>query len=177
MWSAVRKTIIHALLILAAYLMQHNLFAAIGLIRTTPNLLLLITVASGLIEGRTEGMLTGFFCGILADMFGGSILGYQALILTATGYFCGFFTPYFDMDMITLPLGVLAVSDFIYGFYIYVTRFLIRGRFGLFAYLRLVILPEMIYTLVILVIVYRLLLRVFRLCGNDGKRRSAEPFD
>lgn len=166
-----------AVLILGAFLLQNNFFAAINLITTTPNLLLLLTVTSGLFHGKVTGVLVGFFSGLLADMFGGTVLGQYALIYSLLGYGCGYFTPYFDLDLITLPLVVCAGSELLYGLYIYVTCFLMRGRFHLLFYLKSIILPETVYTLVILVVSYRFLYFVNRRMEELSKRRSADQFD
>lgn len=177
MWSIVRRCVIMAVLILAAFLLQNNFFAAISLIDTTPNLLLLLTVTSGLLHGKVTGVLVGFFSGLMMDIFGGSVLGQYALIYSLLGYGCGYFTPYFDLDLITLPMLVCVGCELIYGLYVYITGFLVRGRFHLFFYLKSIILPEAVYTLVILVISYRFLVFINRKMEEAFKRRSADQFD
>ena len=109
------RIVVTGLLILAAFLLQNNIFAAVLLIRTTPNLLLLVTVTFGLLHGKLTGLAVGFFAGLLMDMFGGTLLGQYALILSVLGYVCGFFTPYFFLEYVTLPMGVCAVCELIYG--------------------------------------------------------------
>jgi len=174
MKSMVFRTVVTGMVILAAFLFQNNIFAAIPLIRTTPNLLLLVTVSFGLLHGRLTGLWVGFFSGLLMDVFGGTLLGQYALILSVLGYGCGFFTPYFFLDFITLPMGVCAVCEIFYGLYVYVTGFLLRGRLDIAYYFRAVILPELIYTVVVLVIVYRFLMFVNHRLEAVSKRRSAD---
>jgi rod shape-determining protein MreD len=177
MWSIVRKCVVMALLVFAAFFLQNNFFAAIHLIDTTPNLLLMLTVVFGLLQGKMTGVLLGFFSGLLFDMFGGTVLGQYALIYSVIGYACGYFTPYFNMDMVTLPMLVCAGGELIYGLYMYITCFLIRGKFHFFFYLRTIMIPELIYTLVMLVITYRFLLFVDSKLEETSKRRSADQFD
>ena len=43
-----------------------------------------------------------------------------------------------------------------YGLYQYITTFLIRGRIHFFFYLRRIIIPEMIYTVILAVFIYQL---------------------
>lgn len=176
MKAVIQRTIVTGLLILAAFLLQNNIFAAIPLVETTPNLLLLVTISLGLLHGKVSGLLVGFFAGILMDIFGGELLGQYALILCLLGYGCGFFTPYFYMDSLLLPMGVCAVAELLYGMYIYIFGFLLRGRFDIGYYVSRIILPEIIYTVIVLVVVYRFLMFVNRRLELAAKRRSTEHF-
>ena len=53
-----------------------------------------------------------------------------------------------------------AVTDFIYSMYIYVFGFLLRGRLEFGIYFTQIILPEIIYTVLITLIFYRLLFKI-----------------
>ena len=61
------------------------------------------------------------------------------------------------MDDYTIPIILVSVSDFLYGFFYYLFLFLLRNRLNLFFYLRRIILPELIYTVVVSIILYKLL--------------------
>ncbi len=177
MKAILRRTLVTGVIILAAFLLQNNIFAAISLIRITPNLLLLVTVTFGLLHGKLTGLAVGFFAGLLADAFGGTLLGQYALILSVLGYGCGFFTPYFYLDSVVLPMGVCAACELIYGLYVYVFAFLFRGRFNIGFYFTNIILPETVYTVAVLVVVYRFLVFVNRKLEEAAKRRSTDKFD
>ena len=176
MKAVIQRVLVTALLIMVAFLLQNNIFAAIPLVNTTPNLLLLVTISLGLLHGQVSGLLVGFFAGLLLDIFGGDVLGQYALILGLLGYGCGFFNPYFYMDSLLLPLGACAVAELFYGMYIYVFGFLLRGRFDIGYYFGRIILPETIYTMIVLVVVYRFLMFVNRRLELASKRRSTEHF-
>lgn len=176
MKALIQRVIVTALLILTAFLLQNNIFAAIPLVDTTPNLLLLVTISLGLLHGQVSGLLVGFFAGLMLDIFGGDVLGQYALILCLLGYGCGFFNPYFYMDSLLLPLAACAVAELLYGGYVYIFGFLLRGRFDIGYYFSRVILPETIYTMIVLVIVYRFLIFVNRRLELASKRRSADRF-
>lgn len=75
MKSIIHRMAITGLLILAAFLLQNNIFAAIPIIRTVPNLMLLVTVSLGLLHGKLTGLAVGFFAGLMMDMFGGTLFG------------------------------------------------------------------------------------------------------
>lgn len=62
MRAMIWKGLVTGLILLGAFLLQNNFFAAIPLIQTTPNLLLLVTVTLGLLHGKLTGLAVGFFC-------------------------------------------------------------------------------------------------------------------
>ena len=64
MKAVIQRILVTALLILVAFLIQNNVFAAIPLVDTTPNLLLLVTISLGLLHGQVSGLLVGFFAGL-----------------------------------------------------------------------------------------------------------------
>jgi rod shape-determining protein MreD len=109
-------------------------------------------------RGRMTGMLLGLSCGLLLDLLsGGVIAGIFALLYMFIGYFIGFTHRFYSNDDYTLPIIIIAVSDFIYGFFYYVIEFLLRGRLSLLFYLRRIILPEIIYTVAVAILLYKLL--------------------
>ena len=65
------------------------------------------------------------------------------------------FRIYYDDD-IKVPMLLTAVMDLLYNLAVYVLQFLLRGRIGLFTYLYRIIIPEMVYTVFLTVIVYKI---------------------
>ena len=84
-----KRILIYIGLILGAFLLQNNVFAVSSLISATPNLLLILTFSTGFVRGKKEGMLAGFFCGLLMDMAYSEMVGYYALIYLCIGYVNG----------------------------------------------------------------------------------------
>ena len=66
--------------IIVCFLLQSTVLHSVSIGSITPNLLLILCSSMGLMRGRKSGMWTGFFCGLLTDLFFGSILGFYALI-------------------------------------------------------------------------------------------------
>ena len=127
---------------------------------SVPDLMLILTVAIAFMQGRVEGILTGFLCGLLTDLFYGDIFGFQALLYVLTGYFCGSFSQiYFDED-VKMPMLLVTVCDVAKNLIIYVSRFLLRGRVNLPGYLKTVILPEAVSTILFTLFLYRLFYRI-----------------
>lgn len=62
-----RRKITLAFLILAAFLLQTTVFQYFQIASVTPNLLLILTSAFGLMRGKKEGLMVGFFSGLMID--------------------------------------------------------------------------------------------------------------
>jgi rod shape-determining protein MreD len=105
-------------------------------------------------------MVVGFICGLLMDIFYGSVLGFYALIYLYIGAANGVFHSIFYQDDIKLPLALIMASDFVYSFVCYVLTFLLRGRFNFMYYLKNIIVPEMIYTIFVTIFIYPAILAV-----------------
>lgn len=145
------------LIILAAFVLQTTVFQALALADVVPNLLLIVTVACGYMGGEKEGLLVGLCCGLMNDLFFGDIIGLYALIFMSVGFLNGIFNKIYYTNDLIIPLILISISDFLYNFYYFITEFLLRGRIDFFFYMRRIILPEMVYTVLISVVLYKLL--------------------
>lgn len=146
-----------ALLILGCFLLQTTVFQTLALADVVPNLLLILTVAFGYMRGEKEGLFIGFCCGLLTDCIFGDVVGLYALIYMVVGYLNGFVNKIYYSDDIIIPVALVAASDFVYDFFYYVFEFLLRSRLNFFFYLRRIMLPELIYTVLVSVVLYKLL--------------------
>lgn len=154
------RTITMTLLILITFILQSTVFQSLSIASIAPNLLLILTVSFGFMRGKKEGILVGFFCGILIDIFYGNLLGFYALIYMYIGYLNGFLCKvYYDED-VKVPMILTAISDLAYGFVVYGLQFMLRGRLHVMNYIWHIMLPEMIYTVLITVMIYRPLYRL-----------------
>ncbi len=121
-----------------------------------PNLVVILTASFALMCGSRTGLLMGFGTGLLLDIFSGGTPGFYALIYAWIGFLMGYAYRIFYDDDIKTPLLLIAGSDLIYGIYQYIGTFLLRGRIHVFFYLRRIIIPEVIYTVILGVFVYQL---------------------
>ena len=170
-----RRVLTYILLILLAFMLQNNVFQAIHWIDVTPNLLLIITFCYGFIRGPIDGMLIGFFSGLLSDLFFGTTIGFYALGYTIIGFTNGEVSRIFYTDFIDMPIVLCLINDLAYSLYVYVFSFLLKGVTNVFFYLKSVILPEMIYTVLITFIVYKPL-RFLNEKLEAREKRSAQKF-
>lgn len=145
-------------MIIIGYLLQTTLFKAITLAGIVPNILLIITSAFGFMRGKNEGMFIGFFSGLLIDIFFGKIIGFYALLYLFIGYVNGFFRRIFYPEDIKLPMILIGLSDLLYCFMCYIFLFLLRGKLHLSYYFVHIMLPEVVYTVLVTLIIYKAIL-------------------
>ena len=155
-----KRCITSGIIIVICFLLQCTVFHYIELAGVVPNLLLIVTMSFGLMRGRREGLLVGFFSGLLIDIFFGSVLGSYAFIYMTLGYGNGFFHRIYYVEDVLLPMIMISLNDFIYNIIIYVVFFLMRNRLDFLGYLKDVMLPEMIYTILITLFFYKILVRI-----------------
>ncbi len=155
-----KRVIVEILIIIIAFILQSTVFRTISLGGIVPNLLIIITSAFGIMRGRKEGMLTGFVCGLLIDIFFGSIIGFYALVYMVIGYLNGIFQSLFYPEDVKLPMILISLSEVVYCFICYVFLFLLRSRLHLGYYIVHIILPEIVYTIVATIVLYRGILYV-----------------
>ena len=70
-----------------------------------PNILLILTVTIAFIRGKKAGIVVGFVCGLLIDIFSGSVLGQYAFVYLMFGYVNGWFHAYFYE-----PYNIIVIS-------------------------------------------------------------------
>ena len=152
-----KRKIVIALMIIVCFLLQSTLFQSLSLASISPNLLIILTSAYGFMKGKKEGLAVGFFCGLLEDIFFGRLLGMHALIYMYIGYANGYFNQIFYGEDIKLPMALISASELAYGLGTYLIMFLMRSRFDFFYYLKRIILPELLYTIIVTLFVYRII--------------------
>ena len=144
-----KRILLNVVLMILAFTVQNCVFPLIPFLTATPNLLLILTFSFGFIYGKKAGLLYGLFAGILLDLF------------------------YYE-DYINLPLVMSLVNELIYNLYIYVFRFLIRNRLDFLYYAREIIIPELIFTVVTTLLIYRFFLSANRRLDEMDNRRERE---
>jgi rod shape-determining protein MreD len=164
-----KRNIILFCVILVGFVLQTTVFQTLNFGGIVPNILIIITATYGFMFGKKCGMVVGFICGLLMDIFYGSVLGFYALIYLYIGAANGAFHSIFYQDDIKLPLALIMASDFVYSFVCYVLLFLLRGRFNFLYYLRSIIVPEMFYTIAVTLFLYPCILVLNRERKDDER--------
>lgn len=150
-----RKNISIFLIILCTFIIQTSLMRFLPFI-ASPNLLIILVCSFGFMRGKKSGLLIGFVCGILSDLFYGNTFGLTALIYMYLGYISGnLYKVFFDKD-VKIPMLTAGIADLIYNLVYYVAEFALRGRFAFGSYFRYTILPEFIATAVFTILFYKI---------------------
>ncbi|SHJ90272.1 rod shape-determining protein MreD [Hespellia stercorisuis] len=169
-----KRKIITGAVIIVCFLLQCTIFNKLALGSIKPNLLIILTSSFGFMRGHKDGMVVGFFSGLLIDIEFGNLIGFYALIYTLIGFINGFFSQIYYDDDVELPLYMIAGSEFVYGLTVYIFMFLMRSEFDFIHYLGKIIIPELIYTMVITLGLYPLTLYINRKLEAEEKRSASK---
>jgi rod shape-determining protein MreD len=90
------------------------------------------------------------------------------------GFGNGLFRKIFYDDDSKLPLTLIVSSDFIYGNLVCIFLFIMRSKFHYFYYLKTVILPEVIYTALVTLVLYQIILFINKKLEAEEKRSASK---
>lgn len=169
-----KRKIVTFVIILICFLLESTVFQNTKLFTVTPNLLIIVTSSFGFMRGKKEGMMVGFISGLLTDVMFNDLIGFYALIYMVLGYLNGFFRKIFYDDDIKLPLILITASDFVYGNMVCIFMFIMRSRFHYMYYLKSVIIPEVIYTILVTIVLYQIILYINKKLEAEEKRSASK---
>ncbi len=171
--TRVLKIIMAAVIVILGFLLQTCVCSTILGLYSIPNILLFITVMYGLRYDKYAGLAVGAFSGLLTDIFcGNSLIGFYILIYALMGILCGLLHQFLNEQEFALPVIMTVVCDLIYGFYVYVFMFLIRGDLRLGMFINRVIFPEALFTAIAAFILFWIMRAVFNAMSSYEKRRA-----
>lgn len=170
-----KRKVITFFIILISFLLQSMLFVKLKFGAVSPNLMLVVTSSFGFMRGRKSGMAVGAISGLLVDIFWGQLLGFHTLLYTVIGYLNGSFERLFYDEDVKLPIVLISASEFLYGICIYVFVYMLQGDFAFGTYLFSIIIPELVYTILVTLILYQVILHINRKLESE-EQRSASKF-
>jgi len=150
------RIFIISIILIFSNILESTVFSMIRIRGISPNFNIMIIVSFALLRGSKEGSIIGFFAGLIMDMFFSTSRGYLAIIGALVGYFCGKFNKDFYRENFILPFMLTLISTIIYGF-VQSLPFLLRGKINYIYFIRNIIVPETIYTVVLSIVVYQLI--------------------
>jgi rod shape-determining protein MreD len=174
MLKKIKRPVITILIITVCFLLQCTVFQKLSFASISPNLLIIVTASFGVMRGRKEGMWVGFLCGIITDIFFGDLIGFYALFYTILGYANGFFKRIFYPEDIKLPLILIGASDFLLGNAVCVLMFIMRSKFHYWYYMGNIIIPELIYTILVTLVLYQIILKINQKLESEEKRSASK---
>ncbi len=169
-----RRKISIIIIVIICFLLQSTVFKALSFASISPNLLIVVVSSFGFMRGRKEGMWIGLFCGLLLDLFFGPVFGFYTLVYMVIGYVNGMFRKIFYPDDIKLPMVLILGSDLVLNMIIFLLLFLPRQKVYLDYYLLHLMIPEMVYTLVVTIPLYFIILKVNQHLERIEKRSAAK---
>ena len=169
------RKFIEIVLAAVCFIIQTSFFQHFKIAGVAPNLLVVLVSAIGFMRGKNEGLFIGFVSGLFIDLFFSSVIGFNILVYSFVGYLNGFFTKEFLPEDVKLPVVLIVGSDIVANTIIYLIIFLFRGDFSFYYYLINLIVPEVVYTLLVTIVLYFIILKVNKKL-EEYEKRSASKF-
>lgn len=151
---------------------QTSLMWRFSLGGVTPDLVMILICSIGLLSNEKQGLFAGFFTGLFMDMIFGICLGMYAAIYMCLGFFCGIMRKRINPDDFALPMVIIAGCDLVQNMILFGIRALSAGELHLSYYLKSVIIPQFVYTMLVSVFVYILLGRYVEWIMISSDRRE-----
>ncbi len=154
------RVVLVGFMIIISYVLQTTILQEVGIV--SPNLMMILVCSYALLRGRKEGLIVGFIAGFVLDLFYGyyEVVGINAFLFMVIGMLVGFFHDYLYLEDILIPIIAVGVCDISYNFIYYVITFMLRNRLDIMTYVKMIIIPEFIFTIFLTVFIYRLLMFV-----------------
>ncbi len=167
-----RRISANILIFLAAFVLQYSLMPEFPCLQTAPNLSLILCLAIALGYGDLEGMLYGLWAGLLTDLFYGKTFGFFMLVFLMLGFGGGFFSRYYTHESFAMPVVLCFIGELFFNFMLYFFYFYVKGRVDIWFYLRSIIIPEIIMTLLFELLLHKPFLSLNRYLQRlDLKKR------
>lgn len=151
------RVLVSFLIIVINLILQSGLFESIAIMDIKPNTMIIVIVSFSFLRGDDEGLLVGAFSGFLQDAFFAPFIGLNTFIGMLIGYLCGKFFTDFYKEGIMIPIALTIFATFIYEFIFYILNVLMKGYTNFLFFLNTIILPEIVYTALFTVIVYKII--------------------
>ena len=145
-----KKVIFNAIFLLIIVTLQFtNVIQFIAFKEVIPDLLFILVVLNGIFCGPTYGMIFGFFGGLLFDVMGGGVVGFNALIYATLGYLT--LIPQKKIDISNLILHIICMIIYtIFKVLIYLMLgYIFLEKADISDYFRTRFFIEMVYTMLL----------------------------
>ena len=146
-----------ALIIFVNFILQTTLFQLLTIRGIFPNTALILVTSYALLRGSKEGAVVGGFTGLLMDIFFSKMIGFYTLLYLAIGLLFGRSQKNFYRENYLLPVIFCAVSTVLFQAVLYITGFMFRGEGNIIHFLFSILVPELVYTAIVTILVYRIL--------------------
>lgn len=145
-----------AFLILLIYFLQTTVFTWIAINGIKPNFIIVSVTLIAFLRGEYYGLAFGASLGLLLDIFFGRSLGLNFFLYACMGLLAGKSYYVFSKENFMFPLLIIGLADMSYNLCIYIIGYLFRGDLDLLYFLGRIILPDVVYTVLVGAVFYRL---------------------
>lgn len=168
----IKRTLVTILSVIIFFILQNTVVNYIKLGNISPNICLILVITIAYCNGSVYGTVFGFIVGFLFDIFYGNFFGFYSILYVLTGYLCGLFNKwFFDYNFeLKIPSLMFLASCFIHNVVTYVFFFLLDGDLNFVYYCRKIIIPEIIYTFIAGVAIYRILYMIDQKLSLDERK-------
>ena len=145
-----------AFLILLIYFLQTTVFTWIAINGIKPNFIIVSVTLIAFLRGEYYGLAFGASLGLLLDIFFGRSLGLNFFLYACMGLLTGISYYVFSKENFMFPLLIIGLAYMSYNLCIYIIGYLFRGDLDLLYFLGRIILPDVVYTVLVGAVFYRL---------------------
>ncbi len=92
------------------------------------------------------------------------------LLYMVIGYVNGFFHKDYLMEDLMMPVFIIAIDEFVFNFFVYICTFIIRNRTDIHFYFNKVFLPQIFFTVLATVLIYRILVNINKKLKKKQKK-------
>ena len=139
---------------IAGFTIESTIFPYIAVWGIKPNLAIVMVISIAMLKGSTAGALSGFFIGMIRDVFFGKFLGLHALLSMYMGFAAGHVNTRLVKENFLVLVFLSFFATTVYESTYYFLYSISRYQPDIVYFLKRIILPESIYNAVIAVFVY-----------------------
>lgn len=136
-------------LVLFPLTVQTVVFPRLALFGVVPNLILLITVCYGLLEGIGPGLYLGVLGGLCLDLAGSGILGVNVIALGALGFGAGYLERMVFKGYLLVPVCLVQLGTVLAELFAYCIMRAFGWRINFLSFLGSTLLPLCLYHLLL----------------------------
>lgn len=163
-----RRAILLTAVVVSALLLQTTVFADVRLLGARPELMFLLAIAFGVLEGPASGAAAGFAGGMAQDFLLNQPKGITALTLTLLGYAVGMLRQYIVTPSPVFPMFLVGGGTFIGVVFYGIVSFLLGQLDTSWVYLIRVAALSALYNAILTPLVFPILRRAAE--GSRSRR-------
>lgn len=154
------RIVIATAIVLVNFILQTTALQYLEIRGVFPNTSLILVVSYALLRGRKEGAIFGVGVGLLFDVFFGAFFGAYTLLYAGIGYYIGRNEKQFYRENFILPiLFCISATAFFEGLH-FLGAMVFQQYGDVFYFAFSVLLPTLVYTVIVVVPIYRFLFGV-----------------